>query len=147
MTPNRCHVLYNLFMTSICHLKAGKQSVHWLVLLSLLLGQFALGFGYGIAAEGGNDEIRIPVCTSTGIQYIVWTPDGIQQDTSSTAAPAAGNCDLCNAPPAQLRFDLQDSLLPSPQTSGPTVAHERAQLNWATFALNPRAAPRAPPFA
>lgn len=122
-----------------------KQVIHWLVLLSLLLGQFALGFGYGIAAERGNDQIKIPVCTSTGIQYIIWTPDGITQETGSNAKPAAGNCSLCTVSPPQFRFGIQDALLPEPLVNRATQIPQASQLAGPSFAFNPNTAPRAPP--
>ncbi|MCD8503657.1 MAG: DUF2946 domain-containing protein [Burkholderiaceae bacterium] len=122
-----------------------QQVIHWLVLFSLLLGQFVLGFGYGIAAERNNDEIRIPVCTSTGIQYIIWTPDGIKQSTEPGNNTSSGNCTLCTVSPHQLRFDLQDSLLLEPLANDGSLVARASQLIGATFVLNPNAAPRAPP--
>lgn len=130
-----------------------KQVVHWLVLLPLLLGQFALGFGYGIAAERGNEQIRIPVCTNTGIQYIIWTPDGINKNVGTDAgavdkphaSSVGGNCTLCTVSPPQIRFDVQDTLLPEPIASQIDQIPQTSQQLQATSVLNLRAAPRAPP--
>lgn len=121
------------------------------MLISLLLGQFALGFGYGIAAERGNDEIKIPVCTSTGIRYVNWTPDGIIKDSALDAKPdgnpAAGDCTLCTVSPPQLRFDVQDALLPEPIASRMEQVPQTGQRFQPPSILNLTAPPRAPPFA
>lgn len=139
------HVPYNIWMSLKFRSASKKQAVHWLVLLSLLLGQFALGFGYGIAAERGNDEIRIPVCTSTGIEYIIWTPDGVKQDAEPGAKSSSGNCTLCTVSPQQLRFDLQGLLLAEPLVNQTVGLNQKSQIIGAAFVLNPHAAPRAPP--
>lgn len=145
IVPRHVACLYNGVMMFKQVIAPKQQVVHWLVLLSLLLGQFALGFGYGIAAEKGNDEIRIPVCTSTGIEYIIWTSDGVTQSPESGANPASGKCELCNVSPPQLRFNLQDGYLFGPAaTVDLSIAHV-APLDGSTFVLNPNAAPRAPP--
>lgn len=141
----RQHILYNILMSLKFRSEARKQAIHWLVLLSLLLGQFALGFGYGIAAERSNDEIQIPVCTSNGIEYIIWTPDGVKQDIEPGDKSPSGNCTLCTVSPPQLRFDLQENLLPEPVANRATQGKQSSQVAGATFTLNPNAAPRAPP--
>lgn len=134
-----------MMMSLKFRLIGNKQAIHWLVLLSLLLGQFALGFGYGIAAERNNDEIRIPVCTSTGIEYIIWTPHGVKQSAEPGSDTSSGNCTLCTVSPHQLRFDLQNQLLREPLTSRNLPIDRTGQLLGSTFGLNPHAAPRAPP--
>ncbi|UOD51070.1 hypothetical protein [Orrella daihaiensis] len=132
-------------MSLILRSKLNKQAVHWLVLLSVLLGQFALGFGYGIAAERSNDEIRIPVCTSTGIEYIIWTPEGIKQDAQPGKSSSSGSCTLCTVSPPQLRFNVQDSLLREPLVVNGKPIGSSSQRLGKTVILNPSAAPRAPP--
>ena len=123
--------------------------VHWLVLSALLLGQFALGAGYGVAAEQSNDELRIPVCTSTGIQYIVWTPQGIEKDTGSDSDTwtSAGTCVLCTTSPVQFRFDTQRALFDDVRIEDLCLIEQNAQLVSIRFVLNPHACPRAPPTA
>lgn len=125
---------------------SNRLLVHWLVLLSLLLGQFALGTSYGIAAERGDADVRIPVCTSTGITYLIWTPEGVTQDDKTDNRLATGTCTLCTVSPHQLRFGLQDTLLPRPMQAGEIPRHQIAQLHGATFVLDPNASPRAPPL-
>ena len=137
--------LYNAVMPSNRFTTAKQQAVHWLVLLSLLLGQFALGFGYGIAAENNNDEIRIPVCTSSGIEYIIWTPNGVKESAEPEANPTSGTCVLCTVSPHQLRFSLQDSFFYEPRLHRDVSPTKVARLAWPAFVLNPNAAPRAPP--
>ena len=134
-------------MAFLQYLARNKQLTHWVVLLSLLLGQFALGFGYGIAAEQRNGEIRIPVCTSTGIEYIIWTPDGIKQDAQPNSNSSAGSCTLCTVSPSQLRFDIQDGLLRAQTHESTVKPAQSAQVIGSRFIINPQAAPRAPPVA
>lgn len=126
---------------------AQNQWVHWAVLLALLLGQFALGFGYGIAAEKNNDEIRIPICTSNGIEYIIWSPDGPLQRTDGSGELKSGTCVLCTVSPVQIRFNTQDQWLPKPARG--QISQASAAVNhW--LIINPHdltAAPRAPPLA
>ncbi len=120
--------------------------VHWLVLLSLLLGQFALGTSTWLAAERGDTDVRMPVCTSTGITYLISTPEGVTQDDKTDNRLATGTCTLCTVSPHQLRFGLQDTLLPRPMQAGEIPRHQIAQLVGATFVLDPNASPRAPPL-
>lgn len=124
-----------------------NQWVHWAVLLALLLGQFALGFGYGIAAEKNNDEIRIPICTSNGIEYIIWSPDGPLQRTDGDGELKSSTCVLCTVSPVQIRFNTQDEWLPKPP-GGLTSEVAFAASHWRI--IDPHdltAAPRAPPLA
>ena len=125
--------------------KCRKLLVHWLVLLSLVLGQFALGLGYSVAAERDAHDMRILVCTSTGIKYIIWTPDGFTLDDQTTEHVAWGTCTLCTVSPTQFRFDVQDNHLGKSSAYLAVPACKTAPLVGSTFVLNPHAAPRAPP--
>lgn len=123
-----------------------NQCVHWAVLLALLLGQFALGFGYGIAAEKNNDEIRIPICTSNGIEYIIWSADGPLERTDAQGELKKSSCVLCTVSPVQIRFNTQNDLLPKP-AAALTSEVALAASHWQIPDLHDlTAAPRAPPL-
>jgi hypothetical protein len=122
-----------------------SQWVHWIVLLALLLGQFVLGFGYGFAAQKNNDEIRIPICTSNGIEYIIWSADGPLERTDASKELKSSTCVLCTVSPTQIRFNTQDDILPKAartQTARAGLTENRCK-SIDLLALN--AAPRAPP--
>lgn len=145
MNADCLHVLYNCRMSLHRCSTRRRHLVHWIVLLSLVLGQFAIGLGYSVAAERGANGMRMPVCTSTGIQYVIWTPDGVTIDAESTERQSSGTCTLCTVSPTQFRFDVQDGYLAKSIAHLDVPSGAIAPLCGSTFVLNPLAAPRAPP--
>lgn len=123
-----------------------RTQVSWAMLWVLLLGQFALGIGYGIAAQNSSDEIRVPVCTSNGIEYIIWTRDGgIDKDpTGSPQSLKSGGCVLCTVSPVYLSFDKQPPSAPHPLLGQAPFYDAGNTLVQRVVSLS-SAAPRAPP--
>ena len=133
-------------MTSLPKTRSRNILVHWVVLWSLLLGQLALGIGYGLAAQGSNDEIKVPVCTSNGIEYVSWKiKRGSSEFSENGVTAKSGGCVLCTVAPAYFDFGS----LHTPIKTELTV--EFISANWfipntPQFILY-TAAPRAPPAA
>lgn len=122
-----------------------RTRVSWAILWVLLLSQFAMGIGYGIAAQNSTDEIRVPVCTSNGIEYIIWTRDeGITKDSTEPQLQKSGGCVLCTVSPLNLSFDKQPRVAPSPLIGLAPAYHDPITCHQRTVSLC-AAAPRAPP--
>ena len=124
-----------------------RTQVSWAILWVLLLGQFAMGIGYGIAAQNSTAEIRVPVCTSNGIEYITWTRDeGIKKESSQNQSLKSGGCVLCTVSPVYLTFDKQPQIAPSQLIGQAPAYDDPITLDQRALSLS-AAAPRAPPTA
>ncbi len=121
--------------------------VHWLVLVSLLLGQLALGLGAARAHESHLAGAPVAICTSSGIQYIDLVPD-VDMDIGGVADTAAsGSCFFCTVSPHQLRFDLHHSWRVKPAGTGLYTRLKLFEpLAVRTDFLAQHPAPRAPPL-
>lgn len=73
---------------------------HLLVAL-LLFNQFAATAAHSLPGDDG----RVPVCTTTGIKWVVLADDGTTPASAHQAA--ADHCVLCTLPPPRAEFSFQ----------------------------------------
>ncbi len=133
---------YNRPMGIYLRKRGQKHLVHWVVLWALLLGQLALGLGYGIAAQRADGAIKIPVCTSSGIEYTSWSSDGSSGERSSSAK--SGGCVFCSVSPVYFDFDDTPKVAPATDLGSVQFIYHSVFLpHQRLTALT--GAPRAPP--
>ncbi len=152
-------IAYNRHMSLTNRSTARQLLVHWLVLLSLVLGQAAMsatlvfaelgqGQGRSEAKTQAQTQTKVPVCTSTGIIYVSWPHVSSSNDEQPTplAATHAGYCVWCTVAPHQLRLDLQRQVLVAVAATDVAGYAPLDAFVTPAFTGNPHAPPRAPPL-
>jgi hypothetical protein len=67
--------------------------IHWMVLWALIFGQLSLGLNQAIAGGSASADIRMPVCTIYGTQFVTITIDAADQSSDTT--PSAADVKPC----------------------------------------------------